>query len=344
MVPEAGEPSILSSASILLLKNNTKLERRIILKLWESLKLNFQRPTIWLVMKSLLLISPSSKTSDWLWDSSSLKRAELLSLTLSNGMRDYSTIKKLLKSSESPGFAPLKLSLTSKLLRRRKRRRKKKRRKKRKLLSPRRSKRRKNNLKKRKNPRRNKIKRRKRNLMLKKKKSQLKRRKSILLTCSPNLPSTLMIGKESSVTHPTKLPLLTSFGLNSITKDGLSGKSTTLNTKEKVLLVIWLATWKTDTSEILTSISENTALLSMVSTERKETTKLTVFSCGEELKSLKHGKSTTLMSSSPSPDLMRTTQLSKNSLPSIGSTLTRLTQSREEKPSTLKCTNEVIYP
>ena len=153
-------------------------------------------------------------------------------------MRDYSTIKKLLKSSESPGFAPLKLSLNSKLLRRRKRRRKKKRRKKRKLLSPRRSKRRKNNLKKRKNPRRNKIKRRKRNLMLKKKKSQLKRRKSILLTCSPNLPSTLMIGKGSSVTHPTKLPLLTSFGLNSITKDGLSGKSTTLNTKEKVLLVI----------------------------------------------------------------------------------------------------------
>jgi hypothetical protein len=151
-------------------------------------------------------------------------------------MRDYSLIKKSLKSSESPGFVLLKFSLTSKLLRRRKRKRKKKRRKKRKL-SPRRNKRRRNSLKRKKNPRKNKIKRRKRNLMLRKK-NQLKRRKSILLTCYPNPPSTSMIGKESSVTHPTKLLLLTNFGLNSIIKDGLSGKFTILNMKEKVLLVI----------------------------------------------------------------------------------------------------------
>ena len=157
-------------------------------------------------------------------------------------------------------------------------------------------------------------------------KSLLKRKKSILLTCSLNLPSILMTGRENSATHPTKLPLLMNFGLNSITKDGLSGKSTTLNTKEKVLLAIWLATWRMDTSEILINISENTALLFMVSTERKETMRLMVFSCGEEQKSLKPGKSTTLMNISLSPNLMRMIQLFKKKLPSIGSTLTRLTQ------------------
>jgi len=79
-----------------------------------------------------------------------------------------------------------------------------------------------------------------------------------------------------------------------------------------------------DTSEILINISENTALLFMVSTERKETMRLMVFSCGEEQKSLKPGKSTTLMNISLSPNLMRMIQLFKKKLPSIGSTLTRL--------------------
>jgi hypothetical protein len=123
------------------------------------------------------------------------------------------------------------------LLRRKNKRRKSKKKSKRKLLSPRRNKRRSNRLLKRKNsPKRNKIKKRNKNLMLKMK--SLKRKKSILLTCSLNLPSILMTGRENSATHPTKLPLLMNFGLNSITKDGLSGKSTTLNTKEKVLLAI----------------------------------------------------------------------------------------------------------
>ena len=151
-------------------------------------------------------------------------------------MRDYSLTKKSLKSSESHGFALLKSSPTLKLLKRRKNKRKNKRKMKRKL-SPRSNKRRRNNLKRNKSPKRNNKRRRKRNLMLRMK-NQLKRRKSILLTCSPNLPSTLMTGRESSATHPTKLPLLMSFGPNSIIKDGLSGKSTTLNTKEKVLLAI----------------------------------------------------------------------------------------------------------
>lgn len=96
---------------------------------------------------------------------------------------------------------------------------------------------RKKNRRKRNNPRRRKTKRR-RNKRKKKRKSQLKRRKSTLLIFSRNLHSTLMIGRESSATPLTNTLLLRSYGPNSIMKDGLYGKLPTLNTKEKVLLVI----------------------------------------------------------------------------------------------------------
>jgi len=97
---------------------------------------------------------------------------------------------------------------------------------------------RRNNPRRKNSQRRSKTKRRKSNLMLSSKKMRLtlKKRKSILSTYSLNLLSILTIGKDNFVIPLIKPQLLSSCGANLTTKDGLSGKFTTLNTKERELL------------------------------------------------------------------------------------------------------------
>ena len=150
----------------------------------------------------------------------------------SSGTKGCSLIRKSLKSSESPGFAHSRSSRTSKSWRRRRRRRPSRRRRKRRrrrLSSPR----------KKSSPRKRKTRRRKRNRMPKKKTSLTRtRRKSILSTYSPNLPSTSTTGRESSATLLIEPQHLANSGASSTTKAGLSGRSNTSNTRAKALLAI----------------------------------------------------------------------------------------------------------
>ncbi len=176
------------------------------------------------------------------------KRAELLFLTLFNGMNVSSLMLKLLVSLENHGFAPKNSfpnSLNLKRKRKRKQRKKKRRKRKRKEL---RKKRKRKELRKRSrklNPRRRKNLKRRRKKRVKKKLmspcSQLRRRK-ILWISSPNLHSILTIGRESSAMPRINPLLLRLFGESSITTDGPSGKFTMLNTKVKELLDILLTT------------------------------------------------------------------------------------------------------
>jgi hypothetical protein len=139
-------------------------------------------------------------------------------------MRDSSLIKKFQDSLENLGFALVSLSLSSSLRKRKNPRRK-----------------RKLNLKRKNNPRRKKNqkrkKTRKRRKSLRKRMmsllSQLRRRK-ILSNFCPNHLSTLMTGKDSSVTLPTKKLLLLSYGPSLIMRDGLFGEFTTIKTNLRV--------------------------------------------------------------------------------------------------------------
>jgi len=130
-------------------------------------------------------------------------------------------------------------------MKRPKRRRRKKRQKKDKRAKEKRKKkvRKKSNLRKSKRlkrsknlKRRNKRKKRK-NLINKKSKKVTNKRRKMLSISSPNLPLTLMIGRDSSVMPQINMLLFNNCGPNSIMRDGHSGKLDTLNTKVREKLV-----------------------------------------------------------------------------------------------------------
>jgi len=130
-------------------------------------------------------------------------------------------------------------------MKRPKRRRRKKRQKKEKRDKEKRKKkvRKKNKVRKSKSLKRSKSLRRKnrrrkrKNLINKKSKNLTNKKKRILLISSPNLPLTLMIGRDSSAMHQINMLLFNNCGPNSIMRDGHSGKLDTLNTKVREKLV-----------------------------------------------------------------------------------------------------------
>jgi len=124
-------------------------------------------------------------------------------------------------------------------MKRPKRRRRKKREKKDKRAKEKRKKkvRKKSSLRKSKSLKRRNRRRKRKNLINKKSKKVTNKRRKMLSISSPNLPLTLMIGRDSSVMHQINMLLFNSCGPNSIMRDGHSGKLDTLNTKVREKLV-----------------------------------------------------------------------------------------------------------
>jgi hypothetical protein len=164
-------------------------------------------------------------------------------------MKEFSLTRKLLNNLVSHGCALKRCSLSLKFqkLKRKRRKKRKKRRQNRKSLNTRRLKkdrerrnnrvRRNNSPRKRKSQRR-KNKRRKRRSLKDNNRSRtnpLLRRKTPLIS-SPNLPSTLMTGKENSAMPLTNTPPSNNSGVNLTTKDGPFGRSNTSSTKARELL------------------------------------------------------------------------------------------------------------
>lgn len=168
------------------------------------------------------------------------------------------------------------------------------------------------------NPRRRKSLRRRKNprKRKKKRKPQLRSLKTLLMN-SHLLLSTFSISKPLLWTTSIKRPQLRRCGKPLILKDSPSGKSTTLNTKVKVLKSIWPITSR-EVSWKDSETSENTPLDPSVFTEMNQTLKLEDFGSGEELTFPSKSRNTLHMNIILSQKLITPPKKEKNSLRNIG--------------------------